>query len=95
VVRLMTHDTYGDGPICDKTEMPQAWCGDCRTYGPGHRAVTEGESGGGGERFDATGAVRFTARYPGTCDECGRDFPEGSWIGLTLDHKYICESCAQ
>lgn len=78
-----------DGPICDLTELPVAWCHHCRApFRPRRRGLTPISTPAGTEV-----RARFTARYGGTCAACGEHYREGDSIGVTIDDDYVCEEC--
>lgn len=79
---------HDDGPICEKFELPQAWCSHCRGHDKVEQRIRRSRPADNDVRY------RFFARYPGRCNECGEIFQPDDYIGVTVDDQYVCEGCA-
>lgn len=77
-----------DGPVCEKYDMPQAWCAHCRGDVEPRVGPERPRYAGEGLRY------WFFARWPGRCSNCGTAFRVGDAIGVTDNDEYVCGGCA-
>lgn len=88
-----------DGPICQRTEIPVAWCAHCR---PAHTSPRPRRKHHVHSRRPETRptpreeepiVALFHARWPGTCWRCGEDYLEETLVGQTGSGHCVCRDC--
>lgn len=74
---------------CEKYDLPAASCGHCT----GAEARARAEEQADGERAPSGPGPWFTARYEGTCADCGEDIAPGDRIRSDGGSRYVCGEC--